>query len=649
MSIEDEIRLKVFADAQILHSLSTDSAWESLSEIGNFLGVKSGQGSKYYGLINGYKWVATTALYGILDEIIGCSELWGLEPDERLKDWWGFSQSGSGVQLQSALTTRDSQLSSIVLYIDEKLDTLRRASTWEHNKRALAEAGEFGNVFLEATHDCVLTATDDKAKLPTIKEVLRLRALERLLDYLEYEMTNTYTFVWRRKEDFDVVGGDDFWLEPSGYIETHLDLLPRSLSRPAPRESWRIGYIAAICVLLRVLDSDKEERFDTWTQFDRLSNEYSAPLAEIRARLGGAQPSEDYGIWLDTHPRIQSLVYIKKDRRTETLTGKDKLTALMGNETRLIASNDFRGGEKFRIVVAGVASILKDGEKIEIIRIPHPSESGNIKDVSLAVRVERVNSLTNTSMWWVFYRAYSLGRIFESAQHRLHREISDTFAEFEEYIKEIESEDVNKEDLLALCEPPVWRYVFNAARKLLNENTDVRGVLPEVLTGILLAQTGYQHIRTSFRDSVLFADLAIENPEVDAIGIKPSPEGNICLVVEAKGESTSDIELAAEVKKFGATVRFLRERLSELADRLDFKGEITHLKGCFISMGAIEKFGWEEEGVELWGFTRFVKELKKARISKVYTRLLKKILITEVVDFGHRELDEAWFHANDDL
>ena len=90
---------------------------------------------------------------------------------------------------------------------------------------------------------------------------------------------------------------------------------------------------------------------------------------EIRARLGRSYPNEEFGLRSDEDLPVEKLIEMSKTIQLGVLTGKDRLTALMGNETRLIASNDFRGGEKFRIVVAGIASILRDGEKIEIIQV----------------------------------------------------------------------------------------------------------------------------------------------------------------------------------------------------------------------------------------------------------------------------------------
>ena len=646
MSIDEEIRLKLFADAQILDSLCTSAAWQSLNEVRDYLNPKSERGKAYHGLINGYKWVVTTALYSILDEFIRNPDLWGLDPDERLQDWWSFYQSGSGVPLQSAVTDRDSHLGNIVLFMDSILDMLRSANSWEGNRQALAKTKEFGDVFLEATHQCVVTATDGREDLPAMKEVLRLRGLERLLEYLEYEMKSSYAFIWRREESLNAGGDDDFWLDSSRGLETHLDLLPTFQGKKTPRENWRIGAVAAICILIQAPHVARE---DILKQFVRLLNDYSAMNREIRARLGVSYPSEEFRLRSVKDLPVEKLIEMSNTVQLGALTGKDRLTALMGNETRLIASNDFRGGEKFHIVVAGIASILRDGEKIEIIQMTHPRDNDNTKDVSLAVRVEKVNALANTSMWWVFYRAYTVGRIFESDQKRLYREIKDTFAEYGEYIEVIEFKDVSKQDLLDLCEPPVWHYVFSSARKLLDENAELRGALPEFLAAIMLTYTGYQHIKTSFKDSALFKRLALQDVELDVIGIKPTPEGNVCVIAETKGKATTDVDLSYEIKKFDSVLRFLREQRPELAKALDFNGEIDSVKGYFISMGDIEKFRSQEEGMEIWGYTRFVTALKRAGVPRRYADLLRRVLIAKVVDRSNYPIDNAWFEANDGI
>ena len=646
MSIEEEIRLKLLADAQVLDSLSSEAAWDSLHRIGDLLGVKSEQGSEYFGLINGYKWVVATALLGILDEIIRCSELWGLEPDERLQDWWSFWQSGNGIQLQSAVTDRHSPLGSIVLYVDALMDMLRSSDSWEQSKQAFAKTRDFGDTLLEAVNECVVTAIDGGGDIPEIKEALRYRSLERLLEYLEYEMKNAYAFVWRRKESLDSDGDDDFWLDPSRGIETHLDLLPTFLGRHTPGENWGIGSVAAICILIQALDTAKKDKFDISRQFVRFSNDYGAMQREILAKAEGIYRSEEYGLESVEGLSIGKLVGMSKTIRPRALTGKDKLIALMGNETRLVASNDFRGGQKLCIVVAGIASTLRDGEKIEIIKITHPSDNDNTSDVSLAVRVEKVNAIANTSMWWVFYRAYTIGRIFESDQKRLYREIKDTFAEFAEFIEVIDLKGVSKRDLLDLCEPPVWRYVFSSARNLLDENAALRGALPELLTSLLFTYDGYQNIKTSFKDSTLFSESGLRDVELDVIGIKPTPKGNFCVIAETKGKATTDIALDTEIKKFGDILRHLREHQHELAKALNFNGEIYGIEGCFISMCDIEGFGSQEEGLEVWGYKRFVAELSCAGVPRRYTDLLRKLLIAKVVDLSTNPMMNSWIEAN---
>ena len=649
ISIEDEIRLKVFADALILSSLSSEAAWESLKEIGDFLGVKSEQGRTYHGLINGYKWVAATALLGILDEIIRCSDLWGLEPDERLQDWWNFYQSGSGVQLRSAITALDSQLGSTILYFDDTLDKLRSTDGWEQSRQVITDTKEIGDILLGASQGCIVTSTNNSANPPAVKEALNLRAFERLLDYLEWEMRASYRFIWRRESDLTTDFEDDFWLDPSRGIETHLDMLPSNLHRPAPKKMWGIGSVAAICILTRALDNPKQGTFNICRQFARLSKDYSALQEDIRARLRNSNLGVTFGLNSNDYLPISGLVEFSRMLQPYKLMAKDKLAARMGNETRLIASNDFRGGQKLRIVVAGIASTLGDGEKIEIIRITHPRENNNTADISLAVRVENVNAITNTSMWWVFYRAYTIGRIVESDQKNLYREIKNTLSEFAQSIEIIDYENVSKQDLLDLCEPPVWRYVFSSAHTLLDENAALRGALPELLTSLLFTYEGYKSIKTSFKDSTLFAKSGFRDVELDVIGINPTPKGNLCVVVETKGQAATDRALSIEIKRFRSIVRHLREHQSELTKALDFNGVISNIEGRFISMGDIDGFESPKEGLKVWGYERFIAELRRAGVPRRYTNLLKKFLIAKEVDLTGNTMMHSWFEANSEI
>ena len=86
-----------------------------------------------------------------------------------------------------------------------------------------------------------------------------------------------------------------------------------------------------------------------------------------------------------------------------------------------------------------------------------------------------------------------------------------------------------------------------------------------------------------------------------------------------------------------------------MAEALDFSGEINSIEGCFISMGDIAEFGSQIEGVEVWGYTRFVAALRCVSVPRRYTDLLRRMLIARVVNLGTNPMMNAWFEANTEI
>ena len=159
--------------------------------------------------------------------------------------------------------------------------------------------------------------------------------------------------------------------------------------------------------------------------------------------------------------------------------------------------------------------------------------------------------------------------------------VHDTLAEFADRIRLIELEDVTTHDLLDLCEHPGWRYLIKEARRMVNLTKDLKGVMPELLSAALLAHDGYQNIRMRLKPAALYGK------EIDVVGVKATPDGNECLIVETKGRATTDRELQAEIDDFSAKVRILQDKSDQLAGELAYQGTLDTFRTRFISMADI--------------------------------------------------------------
>ena len=116
------------------------------------------------------------------------------------------------------------------------------------------------------------------------------------------------------------------------------------------------------------------------------------------------------------------------------------------------------------------------------------------------------------------------------------------------------------------------------------------------MSAALLAHDGYQNIRMRLKPA------ALHGKEIDVVGVKATPNGNECLIVETKGRATTDRELQAEIDDFSAKVRILQDKSDELAGELSYQGTLDAFRTRFISMADIEGSEHAEDAMEVWSF-----------------------------------------------
>ena len=134
--------------------------------------------------------------------------------------------------------------------------------------------------------------------------------------------------------------------------------------------------------------------------------------------------------------------------------------------------------------------------------------------------------------------------------------------------------------------------------------------------------------------------------ELDVLGVKTSPEGGECLVIETKGQSITDRELAEEVKYFASKVKTLKDYLPKLAKEIGYDGGLNSITGIFASMARLGQFDHGEPDVALWDFDDFISELRAEHFPKRFLDLLEASSIAREWAIGHF-LDTAWLDSND--
>ena len=625
----------------VLRSLCDAESHGCLQDVLRYHDLNGQTKKERFSLLNGYKLVVATPLYSFLDLLIDYAELFGLKGDERLCQRWAFSPNKYGLTSRLAFTDPDSDLAYVCGRILAIIDLLLRAGTWESVCTAMLQARSLADSLWPLSRQCRLSVFDRTKGIPEFQTALRLRAAQRLIDYVEDEKTLslTYGFVWHDADDLEDDGfGELIWDDPLHEIETYLDRPSQLPKRHSFAWNWRHGIFAALCVSAYRLDIGRKREPLFYDQYSKDIGSSEDHFAYLQTTLGEDWPSSRYGLVASGTLSLSDVLEFE-DANVNSTTHTERLRELLGNDSRLVASNLPWDSMDFKVVLAGLLSEHDDGEPVEVIRIRHTTDGDHLTWFSMAVRLPRFGVMSNASKWWVFYKINGVG-MPEPDLVLPRKLVHDTLAEVGDRIRLIELEDVATHDLLDLCEPPGWRYLIGEARRLVNLTKDLKGVMPELLAAALLAHDGYQNIRMRLKPA------ALDGKEFDVVGVKATPDGNECLIIETKGRATTDGELQAEVDDFWAKVRVLQAQSDELAGELSYEGTLDTFRARFISMADIEGSELTEDGVEIWSFDHFIGELERARVPPEYRVQLKRAAIAKEMDVSEW-LDDSWFEAND--
>ena len=383
---------------------------------------------------------------------------------------------------------------------------------------------------------------------------------------------------------------------------------------------------------------DAREDIDTPTLFKIYTDSPPQLKAHLQSTLVDNWPSLQYG--LNEPSSIPLDCFIAVEEPAPIIHPENRLRALVGNEEGRILSSYPTDAFDFPRLLEAATSNLEGKNRIEVVRVKHPApDFDSLTWYSLAIRVSRFGLFTNVSKWWVFYKAHGYGPAADSEVYVAERLINESLAKLAHRIDLIELEHVGEQFFLNLFEPPAWRKVFSSVKGLVDENSELRGALPELLATELLSRRNYRNIRTSFKPKVL------SGLELDSLGIRPGPNSGECLVMEIKGQSSTDIELAQELDRFCSKVRTLKNHLPELSEEVGYEGDINTISGVFVSMGHPE-LEYNDPNVTFLNYDGFITALRSVGVSRRLLNLLQPTRIYHVVD---DLTTDAWFKANDDL
>ena len=653
----EQERLRFFTDALVLSTLCKSSALESLSDM---LAANQIRGQWWEThVLRGYKLVAETALYGLLERIIGHPNFLNMEEDSRLSQWWAFFQGDGGTSLNAAISDESSQLGQVAFRVDHILTRLRQSvRPWERFQDAAIEASVFADLLSEVGLSSTVTAFDGNGGAPDIQTLLKVSAIERLDDYLEgHEMNMAYHYVHR---EGSIRNDQPRWGAGIGSpeeAETSRDYVPRPFGMTQLPDDLGIGVLAAVVISLREFGFTIElsERADDVFPQSLTGTEELTSAREVLESAGALHyPSMSFG--LKPPQEIPAETICALGCQPVPAKPEDRLRVLLNGSTQLVGSQDYFDVHRFEVLVEGIAAVLPEDNPIDVLRIVHSDHPGATELVSIGVSMPVPSvALGDHSAWWIFYGVYNLDR-FVPANRAAHEVIEDILRKFEGRVRLEEISEVLTEDLVDLIDKSALREENRQLRewvhRLKDMNSDLRGAIPEMLSGLLLARTGYRFVRTSHK--VRFP--GIGERELDAVGVRSSDAGTECLIVEAKGRHDSQYNLMKQVKRLEKKIQLARSNgqlvgqtlgcdepiarfsgrfisMADLSDMLDDPGEDAE-RGPFSMIGLAERADEVKEfldglgDIEVWGFDEFKGKLLKEGISEDYIKLLERSVMS---------------------
>ena len=613
-------RLRFLTDVTALEFLCSPEAVTRLESAVESLNTRDQRN-----FLRGYRLAVTTPLYGLFQFAVNFPELLGLEDDDRLFNWLHYRSPERGESLLHAVSDPTSGLGRLCYVFDALHTALRTAEgslidTVVAIEKCRATVSAFSGV-LSGTRIVSLDTSED---LPERESLLRLSVAERVLDYVEYDRSIVplaHRMVWRSKEEFRSVD-DRFVLD----AETHLagvSLFPLATGVP---EGWMDGFWFGLDLVIHLINVELP------------SHSNSAPFNrhdwfnELRAFVNPSQPQREwpsmkYGLTELSQSNIRALLgHWEADM--DAISSKRRLAAVLGPDTvHLIADAEATASIELEVMLRGAVA-MHGNSKVNVLRLTHSVASDDREWVSVALKFPMYGFFSNASKWFLFYKMYHTGYVFDTDVARAITAVERLLLQFKDNLVVEELSDLGSEDFLSLCGPSAFRAMRESSLKAVEANADLRSGNSELLAGFWLVGQGYNHVSVSFQHA------SLGKFEYDAIGVKNGK----CLVLEVKGAEVIDHELQKQIHRFADKVDHLRGLLPDLTKALRCESDIESISGLFVFLGDLDNFKPTVTSIPLWGYDDFVEALQAVDLPHKIVGLLDRSHIIRHVrldDFPH--------------
>ena len=624
-------RLKFFSNAMLIKSLCSAGAFERMLEIRDRVLVGTNVRMDHLGF--GYKLVVQSGLWGLLDHLIMCPELLELEGEPHLFRWWRMIQGEDGTTLKAAIREPKTDLARVASGIDDLVIEFRRAGvSWDRIAEANKRADLLSDELLDIVRGCPVSYFDDAQPTKGFDRILQTSTVYLLRESWSAGVgSSAFRYGLGKPTEWnhmELPGQSMFDIQTH---RDHMSMFPKYY--PAEFEpGWIVGKLSAVVVSLQETDQwcgglgDPQELIQQNSDPDR--------AWDAGARIFEETPGSDltgFEFGLKRPIRLPARVLPTLSAQVSLADSVDRLAALLGRRPVLVGSRDSRSVLHIETIASGLACTFPGDEPIDILRIVHGSEPGEINPVSLAVLMPSSTLLGSSSEWWVFDRAYRARGLDASNDQRVSR-INGIVERLGSRINWTDLTDVPIERLLSLCDYRSFQRLRSQFEELERVAQKIRGVIPELLSAQLLSQAGYHPVRTSLK--VTFPDGV--KREMDAVGIRLTAAGNECKIIEVKGRSDSQHALAQYIHKFNEIVRLANTHRSVIEKAVGCSEAIHSVTGLFISMAKDFQVsdGSRQPGIDYWNYGHFVAKLRESGFDDRYIDLLQETLVVWENDLG---------------
>ena len=313
----------------------------------------------------------------------------------------------------------------------------------------------------------------------------------------------------------------------------------------------------------------------------------------------------------------------------DAVSSKRRLAAVLGSDrVRLISDAGAIDAIELEVMLRGAVAVHGDS-KVRLLLLTHSVASDDREWVSVAFRLPMYGLFSNASKWFLFYKMYHTGFVFDTDVARATTAVERLLSQFRDSLEVEELGGLDSEDFLPLCVLPAFRAMRELSLEAVETNAVLRSGNSELLAGFWLMDQSYSHVGVSFRHA------SLGEFEYDAIGVKNGK----CLVLEVKGAEISDHELHRQIGRFADKLDHLRGRLPVLTKALSCGSAIESISGIFVFLGDLNDFESDVTSIPLWSYDDFMEALKVTGLPDRIVGLLDKSYVMRHVRSDDFPLD----------